>query len=88
LLNRFWNTSRHVLSLGLRVYRLADPNCWFARPTIPLPIIRGQQHSDGVDGKYRDPSSNLKQYRPIGGKWQFMPVAKVKGKPNRFELQN
>lgn len=28
------------------------------------------------------PKANLKQYRSVGGKWKFVPVAKVNGKPD------
>jgi hypothetical protein len=32
-----------------------------------------------MDGKQQ---ANLKQYRRIGGRWQFVPVVKQDGRPN------
>ena len=34
-----------------------------------------------MDSKAASRKANLKQYRPVDGKWQFVPVVRVKGKP-------
>jgi hypothetical protein len=34
-----------------------------------------------MDGEPACRKANLKQYRPVEGKWQFVPVVKVDGKP-------
>jgi hypothetical protein len=34
-----------------------------------------------MDRKQPGRKANLKQYRPEGGKWQFVPMFKVNGRP-------
>ncbi len=34
-----------------------------------------------MDSKQPGRKANLKQYRPVGGKWQFVPVVRMNGKP-------
>lgn len=34
-----------------------------------------------MDSKPTGHKANLKQYRAVNGKWQFVPVARVNGKP-------
>ena len=34
-----------------------------------------------MDSKSAGRKANLKQYRAVNGKWQFVPVVKVNGKP-------
>lgn len=35
-----------------------------------------------MDSKSAGRKANLKQYRPVNGKWQFVPVMKSDGKPD------